>query len=70
MRKLLVLLTCLICGSAVSLNAQTARLQEREAEWKSYVLPQTNFSRQVNGEKTVVFRVPADWTQQGSERKS
>ncbi|HTG88272.1 MAG TPA: HEAT repeat domain-containing protein, partial [Pyrinomonadaceae bacterium] len=67
MRKLLVLLTCLICGSAVSLNAQTARLQEREAEWKSYVLPQTNFSRQVNGEKTVVFRVPADWKQQGSE---
>ena len=67
MRKLLVLLVCLFCGSAVSLNAQGLSSPEREAEWKSYVLPQTNFSRQLTPNKSIVFRVPADWKQEGSE---
>ena len=61
---LLVLL--LFSGSLVAAKAQVTRLQAREAEWKSYALPKTNFKRQVNAEKTVVFRVPADWEQQGT----
>ena len=65
MRKLLLVIICLFCGSTVSLKAQNARLEEREAEWKSYALPQTNFTRQVISEHDVVFRVPADWTKQG-----
>lgn len=60
---LLVLL--LFSGSFVAAKAQVTRLQAREAEWKSYALPKTNFKRQVNPEKTFVFRVPADWEQQG-----
>ncbi len=67
MRKLIPLLILLLCGSTVSLNAQVANLQEREAEWKSYSLPQTNFTRHVTAEKNLVFRVPADWKQTGPE---
>ncbi len=67
MRKLLVVLICLICGSTASLNAQVAALQARDAEWTSYSLPQTNFTRHVTPDKKVVFRVPADWKQQGTE---
>lgn len=69
MRKfpLLPLLLLLLCsGSLVAVKAQVTRLQAREAEWKSYALPKTNFKRQVSPEKTVVFRVPADWEQQGT----
>ena len=71
MRKfLLPLVVFLLCaGSLVSANAQVTRLQAREAEWKSYALPKTNFKRQVTPEKTFVFRVPADWEQQGTEFK-
>ncbi|HEU4435615.1 MAG TPA: transglutaminase domain-containing protein [Pyrinomonadaceae bacterium] len=65
MRKLLVVIICLLCGSTVSLYAQAPGLAEREAEWKGYALPQTNFSRQVIAEHDVVFRVPADWNRQG-----
>lgn len=69
MRKfpLVPLLVLLLCsGSLVAAKAQVTRLQAREAEWKSYALPKTNFKRQVNPEKTFVFRVPADWEQQGA----
>lgn len=72
MRKflLLPLLVLLLCsGGFVAANAQPNRLQAREAEWKSYALPKTNFKRQVNPEKTFVFRVPADWQQQGADFK-
>jgi tetratricopeptide (TPR) repeat protein len=65
MRKLLLLIICLFCGSTVSLNAQITRLEEREAEWQSYALPQTNFTRRVVPEESVIFRVPADWKQEG-----
>ena len=67
MRKfLLPLLVFLLCsGSLVTAKAQVTRLQAREAEWKSYALPKTNFKRQVDAEKTFVFRVPADWEQEG-----
>lgn len=60
---LLVFLLC--CGGLVTAKAQVTRLQAREAEWNSYALPKTNFKRQVNTEKTLVFRVPVDWEQQG-----
>jgi tetratricopeptide (TPR) repeat protein len=66
MRKLLLVIICLFCGSTVSLNAQIARLEEREAEWKSYALPRANFARQVITEQNVIFRVPADWKQEGT----
>lgn len=72
MRKfpLLPLLVLLLCsGSLVAAKAQVTRLQAREAEWKSYALPKTNFKRQVNPEKTFVFRIPADWEQQGTDFK-
>jgi Flp pilus assembly protein TadD len=66
MRKfLLPLLPFLLCfGGLASANGQT-RLQTREAEWKNYALPQTNFTRQVNADKNFVFRVPTDWKQTG-----
>ncbi|HEX5889107.1 MAG TPA: transglutaminase domain-containing protein [Pyrinomonadaceae bacterium] len=72
MRKflLLPLLVLLLCsGVFVAANAQVNRLEAREAEWKSYALPKTNFKRQVDAEKTVIFRVPADWQQQGADFK-
>jgi len=64
MRPLALLLLCLLCGGlGVSANAQTARLQAREAEWKNYQLPQTNFARHVAANNKLIFRVPADWKQ-------
>lgn len=60
MRKLFSLVLFLFCTSV-------AVAQTREAEWKSYALPQTNFVRQINAEKEFIFRIPADWKQQGSE---
>src|SRR5262245_2200911 len=65
MRKLLLLIICLFWGGTVSLNAQVPGLAEREAEWKSYALPQTSFSRQVITEHDVIFRAPADWKREG-----
>ncbi len=64
MRKLVLLLACLLCITGSSLRAQITRQQAREAEWKSYSIPATNFTRQINSGKTVVFRVPADWKQE------
>lgn len=65
MRKLFPLLLLLLCTT--SAQAQLTPAQAREAEWKSYTLPQTNFARQVSPEKQFLFRVPADWKQQGDE---
>jgi hypothetical protein len=48
-----------------SVNAQQTRLPAREAEWKNFALPTTNFTRKRDAEKTVIFRVPADWQQEG-----
>ncbi|HET9528374.1 MAG TPA: HEAT repeat domain-containing protein, partial [Pyrinomonadaceae bacterium] len=71
MRKfLLPLVVFLFCaGFFASANAQVTRLQAREAEWKNYALPRTNFTRQINPDKNFIFRVPADWQQEGSEFK-
>jgi len=49
-----------------SAQAQLTTSQAREAEWKSYALPQTNFVRQINEDKQFVFRIPADWKQAGT----
>jgi tetratricopeptide (TPR) repeat protein len=66
MRKcLLPLLLLLFSGGFVSANAQLNRLQAREAEWKNYPLPQTNFTRKTDPDRDFVFRVPADWQHQG-----
>ena len=66
MRKFL-LVVGLFCCVVPSANAQLTALQARESEWKNYSLPQTNFTRQTSADKEVVFRVPADWKQQGTE---
>jgi len=67
MRKLFPLLLLLFCIRVASGQAQLTPAQAREAEWKSYQLPQTNFARQLSPEKQFLFRVPADWKQQGAE---
>lgn len=66
MRKLFPLLLLLLCTSVASAQAQLTPSQAREAEWKSYTLPQTNFARQLSPEKEFLFRVPADWKQEGT----
>jgi Flp pilus assembly protein TadD len=71
MRKFLLPLVVLLLtsGTLVTANAQATRLQAREAEWKSYALPKTNFRREMNPEKTFVFRVPADWERTSTDFK-
>ena len=66
MRKILLLLLPLFVTCVVS-NAQVNRLQARDAEWKGYQLPKSNFMRQRRPDKEFIFRVPADWKQQGTE---
>ena len=66
MRKLFPLLLILLCTSVASAQAQLTPSQAREAEWKSYALPQSNFARQLSPEKEFLFRVPADWKQEGT----
>ena len=68
MRKLFsLLILLLLCTTAASAQAELTPAQAREAEWKSYQLPQTNFARQTNPEKQFLFRVPAGWKQEGNE---
>ena len=69
MRKLVLLplLFVYIFGCAVTASAQANRLQAREAEWKNYALPQANFARQIDPDKDLIFRVPADWKQEEPE---
>jgi hypothetical protein len=66
MRKLFPLVLLLLCASVSSTQAQQTTSQAREAEWKSYALPQTNFVRQITPDKEFIFRVPADWKQEGA----
>src|SRR5215213_5196477 len=67
MRKLVPLVLLLLCTSLAFAQATLTPSQAREAEWKSYALPQTNFARQMSPDKEFLFRVPADWKQQGAE---
>lgn len=70
MRKLflLALLACFLTGGGVEvILAQDARVPAREAEWQSYSLPKTNFTRQTGGDSQFLFRVPEDWNQEGTK---
>lgn len=67
MRKWFLLVLCLFCCSVSSAQTPPTPSQAREAEWKSYAVPNTNFARQVSPAKEFLFRVPADWKQQGTE---
>lgn len=67
MRKFFPLVLLLFCTCVASAQGQLTPAQAREAEWKSYALPQSNFARQMSPEKEFLFRVPADWKQQGTE---
>src|ERR1051325_1206697 len=67
MRKLFLLISlwcCCVVSAAAQDPGQLTPTQAREAAWKSYVLPQSNFVRQKNPEGTIIFRVPADWKPQ------
>jgi Flp pilus assembly protein TadD len=65
MRKLSLLIVLLLSWSVSPTPAQVTSSQAREAEWKNYSLPQTNFVRQISPEKEFIFRIPADWKQEG-----
>ena len=67
MRKLFPLILLLLCTSVAFPQSQLTTSQAREVEWKGYALPQTNFVRKLNPEKEFIFRVPADWKQEGTE---
>src|SRR6266446_3048800 len=42
-------------------NAQTPPASNRDAEWKSYALPTSEFVRLADESTAVLFRVPASW---------
>ncbi len=52
---------------AFSAGAYAQDSVAREAEWRAYKLPTSNFVRYVDPSKTIMFRVPAGWQQQGAE---
>ncbi len=58
---LLLAVFCL-CGQG---RAQNPNVVAREAEWRSYKLPESDFVRHVNASHSVLFRAPVDWKQQG-----
>ncbi|MGH9829613.1 MAG: hypothetical protein ACREDR_40870, partial [Blastocatellia bacterium] len=51
-----------LCSFAL---AQGDKATEREAEWRAYKLPAAKFVRCIDEKKLVVFRRPADWTDNG-----
>jgi hypothetical protein len=61
LRLLILLFVQLAAGSVAS--AQNADPQARNAEWKSYKLPEAEFSRFLGTSKIVTFRAPASWEQ-------
>jgi len=67
MRKLVLTLCVLITVFCIRSSAQIDTLQSRESEWKSYSLPQGNFIRKAAAAKEFIFRVPADWEQEGDQ---
>ena len=67
MRKIVPFVLLLLCTSVAFAQAPQTAAQTRDAEWQSYTLPQSNYARQVSPEKEFLFRVPADWKQQGTE---
>src|SRR4030095_14774735 len=67
--KLVLLLCLLLLAVANQAIAQTPDLQQRETEWKNYRVPNANFVRQTAPEKQFIYRVPADWAQEGTSLK-
>lgn len=65
-RLLLTAILVLTLHSPGSVSGQNTQLGSREQEWKSYVLPSTEFTRHSDG-KTMLFRVPAAWQFQESD---
>ena len=64
MRKLSLAIVglALTCLSPFAVGrAQSTQVSRREAEWKSYALPQADFVRRVDSSGTVLFRVPENW---------
>jgi Tfp pilus assembly protein PilF len=49
----------------LSAFGQNADYERREAAWSKYELPQVEFTRQVDNEKVILFRVPSSWQQDG-----
>lgn len=58
----LLLAFCCLCGQSL---AQNPNVVAREAEWRNYKLPETDFVRHVDASQSVLFRAPVDWKQQG-----
>jgi hypothetical protein len=52
---------------ATPARAQITDADARETEWQSYKLPASEFARFMDESKSLVFRVPVEWKQQGSE---
>lgn len=61
----IALVLSLLISLAAATSAQSRSAEEREAEWNAYALPSSAFSRQTDPAKSIVFRVPVDWKQQG-----
>src|SRR6185503_1980659 len=61
--KPFIVLTLILCCFAAESRAQNPR----ETEWQNYKLPSSDFARYTDANKVIVFRVPVEWKQQGSE---
>ena len=59
--SLLLTFFCL-CGQSL---AQNPNVEAREAEWRNYKLPESEFVRHVDPSQSVLFRAPVNWKQQG-----
>lgn len=55
----------MLISLAAAASAQSRSAEERESEWNAYPLPSSTFSRQTDPAKSILFRIPADWKQQG-----
>ncbi|HEX5731662.1 MAG TPA: transglutaminase domain-containing protein [Blastocatellia bacterium] len=53
-----------LCGQSI---AQNPNVVAREAEWRNYKLPESDFVRHVDASESVLFRAPVDWKKQGLE---
>ena len=54
---------------ASSAGAYAQDSAPRDAEWRAYKLPPSDFVRFVHPSKTIMLRVPTGWKQQGAEAK-
>ncbi|HSB11219.1 MAG TPA: hypothetical protein VLM38_17150, partial [Blastocatellia bacterium] len=68
MRRAILKLTALVLLNIVALVpsfAQSIDRERRETDWRNYKLPQEQFARYVDSEKSILFRVPASWQVNG-----